>query len=162
MKPGEENYNETKFYFWCENESCTMVPHKFAVDFDEPPATVPANAECPVCEQLADLTFGKHLTQARSSDFVERVFKSVESRKSYTKEIQQAEIKNSKEILEGKKGISPYAKYEMDYEYFEKEGTVKRVKGKEVHERVKRSQNVAKAVEPHVEKTPNLGKRDNG
>jgi hypothetical protein len=163
MKAGEENFIQTKFYFWCENDECSMIPHKFIVDFDEPPLTVPANAECPECGKLAELSFGKFLCQARSSDFRERVFRSVESRKSYTKEIQQAEIKNSQEILEGKKGISPYSKYEMDYEYFEQEGTLKRVKGKEVHERIKRSQNVAKAVEENIDKTiTTLGKRPNG
>lgn len=160
--------SDTKFSFWCENENCVIIEEigkkRFEIIFKEAPEKIPFSAECPYCEKEAEWCLPPlSNTQIRSSDFAERVFKSNESRKSYTKSFQESAIKESKEYLEGQKGISQYAKYDIDYEYFNDQGVMRRVKSNEVRGRQDRANEVAKSVEHLVDiESKVLGRRTDG
>ena len=164
-------YESQVFWFKCREAiygDCTLIAEKgttqFKVTLPEAPKYIPEKAECPCCGALGEVIINTAPAALRDSTHSARFWGNDENRKRYAEEFQKKEIEESQKRLEGKTGISPYSKYDIDYEYFEQEGTLKRVSDKKAIERVKRSQDVAKSVENELqpEELAVIGKRDNG
>ncbi len=83
----------------------------------------------------------------------------------YAREWYEKEIENTKEALKFKKGISPYAQFEMDFKVLEDQGRVKKVSDKEARDRKERANQVAASVADDFtdeEKQNKIGHRPNG
>jgi Na+-translocating ferredoxin:NAD+ oxidoreductase RnfC subunit len=152
---------ESKFRFFCEN-------HKyFVIDLVKVPDEIPEKAECPKCGVECELSYPaprKGSTTIRDSSYRQRFWSKEENRRAYAESFQKSQIEESKARLEGQKGISPYSKYELDYEYFQEQGVLKRVSTKEAIDRAKFSQTVAKSVEGELseDELQRVGKRTDG
>lgn len=162
----KNSFKYTHFNFMCKNKDCEVS--KFTIDFsvnEEPPEFWPEdNQACPCCGMNNSTVVGGSLSGYIKTRGGTRKGDHSEADSGYAKQWYEDEIKNTKEALEFKKGISPYSKYKMDYKEMERLGKLKKVSQREARERVKRSEKVAQSAEKFIDDDHKnrIGDRPNG
>lgn len=120
--------NTDKFWqlkFQCQNIECELIGDKVIfASFEEPPEIIPSHAQCPVCDSrmdyIPDLALNGVVVGTDNPCYTKTLADS-EHR------WMQLQIDETKKAIQGKTGVSPYSSAKINYDYWEKDGTAKRV-----------------------------------
>lgn len=166
MWVGDENkLGETRFRFCCPNEECfeKTKDSYFFFTYEKAPKRYPAYIKCPDCGRKASFAPLGPGISFKGNGWTPK-FHDKSSNESRAREHYQQHIRDTKDALEFKSGVSPYAKMEIDHEYWAKKGVARKVSEKERSEREKVGKKIAQDAGKNMSKEDlkNVGKRSNG
>jgi len=166
MWAGNENkWEETRFRFFCKDEQCFEKTKNsfFFYTYEKPPKKIPKSVQCPLCGSKAEYAPEGPGISFKGGGWTGK-FYDRDSNESKAKEHYQQHIRDTKEAIKGESGVSPYAKMEINHEYWKEKGVARKVTDKEAVSREKIGKKIAQEAAKNMDKKDldRVGRRSDG